>query len=135
MAAALRVVFDEQSIKHGLEFLVRRDEDLAGIVKNFGPPPFWQREPGFPTLVYLILEQQVSLASAKAAYERLLAATGSPLHPQRFLRLGGRALKRIGFSPQKASYCPLPARSLFEHPLRLEAIGGRARARARAGRA
>ena len=39
MAADLRVVLDEQSIKHGLEFLVRRDEDLAGIVKNFGPPP------------------------------------------------------------------------------------------------
>ena len=124
MAAALRVVLDEQSIKHGLEFLVRRDEDLAGIVKNFGPPPFWQREPGFPTLVYLILEQQVSLASAKAAYERLLAATGSPLHPQRFLRLGGRTLKRIGFSRQKAAYCRLLARSIFERRLSLEAIGG-----------
>ncbi len=102
MAADLRVVLDEQSIKHGLEFLVRRDEDLAGIVKNFGPPPFWQREPGFPTLVYLILEQQVSLASAKAAYERLLA----------------------GFSRQKAAYCRLLARSIFEQRLSLEAIGG-----------
>src|SRR6266568_854333 len=124
MAADLRVVLDEQSIKHGLEFLVRRDEDLAGIVKNFGPPPFWQREPGFPTLVYLILEQQVSLASAKAAYERLLAAKGSPLHPQRFLRLGGRALKRNGFSRQKAAYCRLLARSILERRLSLEAIGG-----------
>ena len=44
-----------------------------------GPPPLWQRAQGFPTLVHIILEQQVSLASARAAYERLcaLAATGS----------------------------------------------------------
>src|SRR5260370_5783224 len=128
--ATLRVVLDEQSIKHGLEFLVRRDEDLAGIVKNFGPPPFWQREPGFPTLVYLILEQQVSLASAKAAYERLLAAAGSPLRPERFLEFDGRRLKRIGFSRQKASYCRLLARSIFEQRLSLEAIGGLDNARA-----
>ena len=124
MAADLRVVLDEQSIKHGLEFLVRRDEDLAGIVKNFGPPPFWQREPGFPTLVYLILEQQVSLASAKAAYQRLLAAAGSPLRPERFLELDGRHLKRIGFSRQKTGYCRLLAQSIFEQRLSLEAIGG-----------
>src|SRR5712691_327292 len=123
MSADLGVVLDEQSIKRGLEFLVRRDEDLAGVVKNFGPPPFWQREPGFPTLVYLILEQQVSLASAKAAYERLLAATGSPLHPQCFLRLGGRALKRIGFSRQKTGYCRLLAQSILERRVTLEAIG------------
>lgn len=121
MAASLDVL-DEQSIKHGLEFLVRRDEDLAGIVKNFGPPPFWQREPGFPTLVYLILEQQVSLASAKAAYQRLLAAAGSPLRPERFLEFDGRRLKRIGFSRQKTGYCRLLAQSILERRLNLEAV-------------
>src|SRR6266581_3523325 len=111
MAADLRVVLDEQSIKHGLEFLVRRDEDLAGIVKNFGPPPFWQREPGFPTLVYIILEQQVSLASAKAAFERLNAAV-RPLTPSRFLKLTDAELLRIGFSRQKTLYTRLLAESL-----------------------
>src|SRR5260370_15614028 len=135
MAANSRDVLDEQSIKHGLEFLVRRDDDLARIVKNFGPPPFWQREPGFPTLVYLILEQQVSLASAKAAYERLLAATGFPLRPQRFLRLGGRALKRIGLRRPKAAYCRLLPRSLFGPRLRLGTIGGPAGVGARTRRA
>jgi len=122
MSANLRVVLDEQSVKHGLEFLVHRDEDLAGIVKNFGPPPFWQREPGFPTLVYLILEQQVSLASAKAAYQRLLAAAGSPLRPERFLEFDGRHLKRIGFSRQKTGYCRLLAQSILECRLNLEAV-------------
>lgn len=109
-------------MKQGLEILAQRDEDLAGIMKNFGPPPFWRRDPGFPTLVYLVLEQQVSLASAKAAFGRLLAATGMPLHPERFLRLGARALKRIGFSRQKTGYCRFLAQSILEGRLDLEAI-------------
>lgn len=107
-------------MKQGAEILAECDEDLAGILKTFGLPPFWQRDPGFPTLVYLILEQQVSLASAKAAYQRLLAAAGAPLHPQRFLKLDGRALKRIGFSRQKAGYCRLLAQSIHERRLNLE---------------
>jgi len=45
----------------------------------------WAREPGFPTLVYIILEQQVSLASAKAAFTKLKQAA-SPLTPQAFLK-------------------------------------------------
>jgi len=63
----------------------------------------WAREPGFPTLIHIILEQQVSLASARAAYDRLLAAA-SPLTPARFLELDDVALKRIGFSRQKTAY-------------------------------
>jgi DNA-3-methyladenine glycosylase II len=45
------------------------DDDLATVVQRFGPPPMWSRGPGFATLVRIILEQQVSLASADAAYE------------------------------------------------------------------
>ena len=66
-----------------------------------GPPPLWAREPGFHTLIHIILEQQVSLASARAAYDRLVSATGS-LVPERFLALGEAELKAIGFSRQKA---------------------------------
>ncbi|MBW4621793.1 MAG: hypothetical protein KME17_20810 [Cyanosarcina radialis HA8281-LM2] len=39
------------SFHRGLESLVSRDRDLAGILLEFGPPPIWQREPGFATLV------------------------------------------------------------------------------------
>jgi len=63
----------------------------------------WDREPGFPTLVHIILEQQVSLASAKAAYDRLLAAA-SPLTPAIFLEFDDVELKRFGFSRQKTTY-------------------------------
>jgi DNA-3-methyladenine glycosylase II len=83
--------------------LAARDPDLAGVVETFGPPPLWAREPGFHTLIHIILEQQVSLVSAKAAYDRLLVATGR-LAPERFLSLRDDELKAIGFSRQKTRY-------------------------------
>ena len=54
--------------------LAARDPDLAGIVARYGPPPLWDRAPGFATLLHIILEQQVSLASAQAAFDRLRVA-------------------------------------------------------------
>src|ERR1700722_8866217 len=49
----------------------QRAPDLALFLEKYGSPPLWVREPGFPTLVYIILEQQVSLASARALYQSL----------------------------------------------------------------
>lgn len=81
----------------------------------------WQREPGFPTLVYIILEQQVSLASAKAAYEKLKTAA-SPLTPEKFLTFDDQELKTIGFSRQKTRYCRLLAEAILDGELELEAL-------------
>ena len=50
---------------------IARDRNLARIVEEFGPPPLWARPRGFPTLVRIILEQQVSLASAAALFAKL----------------------------------------------------------------
>ena len=94
-----------------MRFLADRDEYLATVVKTYGQPPLWVREPGFPTLVFIILEQQVSLASARAAFTRLKAAV-SPLTPKRFLKLTDDELLRIGFSRQKTRYTRLLAESL-----------------------
>ena len=62
----------DATLLHALADLTGRDPRLARIVADYGPPPLWAREPGFPTLVHIILEQQVSLASARAAFDRLL---------------------------------------------------------------
>jgi DNA-3-methyladenine glycosylase II len=86
-----------------VEELAARDADLAGIVARHGPPPLWDREPGFPTLLHIVLEQQVSLASARAAFDRLRVAA-DPLTPARFLALTDAELLAIGFSRQKAGY-------------------------------
>jgi DNA-3-methyladenine glycosylase II len=91
------------SLALAVEELAARDADLAGIVARHGPPPLWDRQPGFPTLLHIVLEQQVSLASARAAFDRLVAAA-EPLTPTRFLELSDTELLAIGFSRQKARY-------------------------------
>jgi len=106
-----QTILNEEAFTQGVRLLTDRDEHLAEVVQNYGRPPLWVREPGFPTLVYIILEQQVSLASARAAFERLKAAT-KPLTPQRFLKLTDAELLRIGFSRQKTLYTRLLAESL-----------------------
>src|SRR5438045_4889457 len=105
------MLLNEELFAQGVDFLAERDEHLAEVVQKYGPPPLWVREPGFPTLVYIILEQQVSLASAKAAFERLNAAV-RPLTPSHFLKLTDGELLRIGFSRQKTLYTRLLAESL-----------------------
>jgi len=81
----------------------------------------WSRAPGFPTLIYIILEQQVSLASARFAFERLKAAV-EPLTPAAFLTLDDLKLKEIGFSRQKIGYCRELARLILDGKLDLEAL-------------
>jgi DNA-3-methyladenine glycosylase II len=103
--------------------LAERDPDLAGIVARYGLPPLWDREPGFATLIHLILEQQVSLASARAAFDRLRAAT-DPLSAAGFLELTDAKLLAIGFSRQKARYGRALAQAIGSGALDLEALGG-----------
>jgi DNA-3-methyladenine glycosylase II len=93
----------EASLHDAVHHLVAQDPDLAAVVARFGPPPLWAREPGFPTLILLILEQQVSLASARAAYDRLAAAVGE-ITPASVLQLDDGTLRAIGFSRQKTAY-------------------------------
>jgi DNA-3-methyladenine glycosylase II len=95
---------DEHSLLLGVTHLIQTDSDLTLVVEKYGYPPLWARQPGFPTLVHIILEQQVSLASARAAFDRLCRAA-DPLTPERFLEFDSNELLEIGFSRQKAGYC------------------------------
>jgi DNA-3-methyladenine glycosylase II len=108
-------------LQAGVLHLAAVDPDLALIVRRHGHPPLWARPPGFATLTFIILEQQVSLASARAAFERLLAATGD-LTPERFLRLDDGELLTIGFSRQKARYVRGLAIALVQDDLDLVAV-------------
>ncbi len=94
---------DDLTILAGVEYLAKSDPDLARIAAKYGPPPLWEREQGFHTLIQIILEQQVSLASARAAYTKLAQAL-DPFTPQNFLALSDEQLKQIGFSRQKTRY-------------------------------
>jgi DNA-3-methyladenine glycosylase II len=112
---------NNESFAQGIAFLCQVDTDLQRVQAEFGPPPLWQREPGFPTLVHLILEQQVSTASAEATLAKLQKAVPS-LTPENFLQLSEADLRQIGFSRQKTAYCQGLARSMLEGELDLEEL-------------
>lgn len=111
----------EDSLLRATRLLARRDPDLGRVVKKFGAPPMWGREAGFSTLLHIILEQQVSLASARAAHNKLLKIA-SPLTPERFLKLDDVTLKAVGFSRQKSAYGRHLAGEIVERRLDLEAF-------------
>jgi DNA-3-methyladenine glycosylase II len=121
MNAAASRRLTEDSFLHALGELSSRDSDLGAVLSNHGTPPFWSRDPGFPTLVHIILEQQVSLASAQAAFDRVGAAVGE-LVPEKFLDLDDGDLKAAGFSRQKTRYCRILARELLEGSLDLDHV-------------
>jgi DNA-3-methyladenine glycosylase II len=112
---------DQTTLARAVAELAQRDADLAAIAERFGPPPLWDRPPGFGTLVHIVLEQQVSLASARAAFDRLVAAT-DPLTPERFLHLTDGELLAIGFSHQKARYGRALASALIDGTLDLDGL-------------
>jgi len=101
--------------------LAQRDPDLALVLEKYGSPPLWVREPGFPTLVYIILEQQVSLASARALYQRLQEAV-RPFTPTHFLKLTETEMRQLGFSRQKVHYTRLLADAIKRRQFDLQAL-------------
>jgi DNA-3-methyladenine glycosylase II len=84
--------------------LARRDRHLGSIYSRLGPPPLWARRPGFPTLLRIILEQQVSLISARAMFARLQSNI-DPFTAEGFIEYGEMNLRGLGVTRQKAHYC------------------------------
>lgn len=111
----------EDSLYRAAKTLARRDKDLASVFKSLGPPPLWARPPGFSTLVKIILEQQVSLASAASLFARLKKNT-TPFRPARMIELGEAHLKSQGLTRQKAAYCLHLAESVHTKRLRLSQL-------------
>jgi DNA-3-methyladenine glycosylase II len=106
----------------GIAALGTADADLGAVVERFGPPPLWRRPQGFPTLMLLILEQQVSLASARATHRRLVARLDGRLEPAPFLGLSDDDLKSVGFLRQKARYGRALADAVAGGALRLDRL-------------
>jgi DNA-3-methyladenine glycosylase II len=109
---------DADTLAIAAQQLARRDRHLGSIFRKLGPPPLWARKPGFPTLINIILEQQVSLASAASVFARLKKNV-VPFHPARMLELGEVHLKAQGLTRQKTAYCLHLAQSLADKRLRL----------------
>jgi len=97
------------------------DADLELIIKEHGYPPMWTRPNSFETLVHIILEQQVSLASALAALKQLQEKTGG-ITPDAILKLNQEELKACYVSRQKSIYIRHLATALVNKELDLEAL-------------
>ena len=96
-------VLSKQTLAEIARDLATRDKHLAGVFQRHGPPPLWRRATGFATLVHIILEQQVSLRSGKAMFNRLSAAI-DPFSPEEFVERGENYLRSLGVTRQKSSY-------------------------------
>lgn len=113
-----------ESFQSAVKHLCERDRVLSDVVKTYGAPDFFQRPQGFPTLVYTILEQQVSLASAKATYRKLNDRLPD-LSPETLLSLSDEEMLDVGFRRQKARYSRLLAQAIIDGTLDLNDLGTR----------
>ncbi|WP_143313656.1 DNA-3-methyladenine glycosylase family protein [Chitinophaga ginsengisegetis] len=91
--------------------LCTHDPELAFIVKTYGYPPMWTRPNTFESLIHIILEQQVSLASALAALNKLRERL-TKITPAKLLELTDEELKACYFSRQKTSYARFLAQAI-----------------------
>lgn len=89
----------QQAINH----LVSKDETLKFILDNFGNPIIQKREEGFASMCHIILEQQVSIASAKACFIKIENLLGK-ITPKTILNTTDEQLRSCGVSRQKTIY-------------------------------
>lgn len=94
-------------------------------------PPLWARQPGFATLVRIILEQQVSLAAAATLYTRLVGHAGG-MAPRNIAALGIEGLREFGLTRQKSAFCHGLATRVLDGSLDLASVTRAADADARA---
>ena len=110
---------NEQKLIAACQKLSDLDKDLKAIYQSYGKPPLWERPQGFSTLIHIILEQQVSLASAKSAFDKLQKILGE-ITPESVLFLTDEEMKAAYFSRQKIVYARELAKAILEKHLHLE---------------
>jgi DNA-3-methyladenine glycosylase II len=102
--------------------LSRKDKHLKLIIRQHGYPPMWTRPATFQSLILFILEQQVSLASAYAAFKKLKEKVGF-VTPEKILSLSDEELRACYFSRQKIVYARELANAVKSKQLILKHLG------------
>lgn len=114
---------NEKVTEENLDLMCRElsgsDPVLGRVFELYGAPPLWAREARFETLVHIILEQQVSLSSARAAFEKLKETIGE-ITPENILALSDEDMKAAYLSRQKAGYARALSIAVLEKRLILE---------------
>jgi DNA-3-methyladenine glycosylase II len=120
------------TLQDGVRALAAQDPVLAAIVARHGPPPLWARPQGFSTLVRIILEQQVSLASAATLFARVARTIPGGVTPDAVRAVGVEGLRALGLTRQKAGYVATLAERVADGSLPLASLGRRPDAEAAA---
>lgn len=110
--------------------LAELDADLADIYDQHGTPPLWERKEGFATLIHIILEQQVSLASALSAFNKLKEKVGE-ITPEAVSNLSDEEFKNVYFSRQKTIYARELAKAVSTKTLDLDNLKNLSNAKAK----
>ncbi|MBL7879551.1 MAG: DNA-3-methyladenine glycosylase 2 family protein [Chryseobacterium gambrini] len=113
------LTFNTSNFHEMCDFLANCDQDLKSIIENHVYPPMWNRENTFETLVHIILEQQVSLASALAALHKLKEKI-TEITPENILSLTDAEMRECYVSRQKNTYIKGLANSMLEGKINLE---------------
>lgn len=113
--------FTQQNFHQLCDELASRDTSFTGIISDFGYPPFWSRPNTFESLIHIILEQQVSLASALAAMQKLKEKIGQ-ISAENLLILSDGELKACYFSRQKTVYARDLAGNILNRNLDLQQL-------------
>jgi len=111
----------QATLAAGVRALAHQDPDLAALAARNGLPPMWARRPGFPTMVHIVLEQQVSIVAARTLFRRVREHLGG-MTPERIAERGVLGLHRLGLTRQKASYCHALALAVIDGSLSLSRI-------------
>jgi DNA-3-methyladenine glycosylase II len=110
--------YDEKNLEALYDTLAKKDSDLEKIIGEYGYPPLWVRPNSFETLVLTILEQQVSLASAYAAYKKLKERIR--ITPNNLLQLTDEELRACYLSRQKVVYTRALANAIVSKQINLK---------------
>lgn len=102
-----------------IEYLVSDDAIMKNILDQYGKPYIPSRPEGFQTLAKLILEQQVSLASAKACYLKLETYL-KEITPETILNASEEELRNNAVSRQKVVYLKALANAVLDENIDLE---------------
>ncbi len=107
--------------RNDLYHLIKRDNLFKRVEEMFGMPPNWSRPPGFISLVKIILEQQVSLASAKANFLKLDTYLKG-ITPTAILKLSDLEMRSCQGSRQKAVYLRALSEAIVTEKISLERL-------------
>ena len=113
--------FNKYNFRSLCDKLTTKDKHLRFIVRQYGYPPVWTRTSSFQTLIHIILEQQVSLASARAALNKLKARLGR-ITAKKLLALSDEELKACYFSRQKIIYARCLAEAVVSKEVNLKTL-------------